>query len=265
MVFSDKAPKPGAQLPQDNLIIPSAQSSSTFIPIVPAHSSSSTSRVFQPLVQGSRPPGDDSSFQTFNKPLLPEPNVVPGNHLGSLSSSSSSRPKSATLTRSGRMSADPFPLEHRQFSHPRGHQSVALNALDLDPLDLRNIDPALAKQILDEIKSGADIEPVLTKFQVIQASSKRRESAIGISRKTPELLNPVTHFGSRREKTVTFLDEPAGPNCSNTITMQNLGTTAGASTINSPTFTHTSATNAQTTLVNTLGATALLKSDNVLM
>ena len=40
-----------------------------------------------------------------------------------------------------------------------------INALDLENLDLRNIDPVLASKLLDEIRCGADVRPLLEKLK----------------------------------------------------------------------------------------------------
>ena len=36
------------------------------------------------------------------------------------------------------------------------------DALDLGPIDLRNLDPATARRMLEDIKSGADIKVMIT-------------------------------------------------------------------------------------------------------
>ena len=64
---------------------------------------------------------------------------------------------------SGRMSAEP--TRRRDSSSSEFRLSAALNALDLNDLDLRTIDPHLASRLLDEIKSGADITPLLEKLK----------------------------------------------------------------------------------------------------
>ena len=40
-----------------------------------------------------------------------------------------------------------------------------MNALDLENLDLRYIDPVLASKLLEEIRSGADVRPLLEKLK----------------------------------------------------------------------------------------------------
>ena len=66
---------------------------------------------------------------------------------------------------------------------------VSRRALDLDYRDLRNLDPALASNLLEEIKLGADLGPILEK---IRASS--------LPKKLPQT-------GTKETKSVTFEDE----------------------------------------------------------
>ena len=65
------------------------------------------------------------------------------------------------IMKSGRMSAEPTPIKRSESYR----LSAALNALDLDNLDFRSIDPVLASKLLDEIRSGADIGPLLEKLK----------------------------------------------------------------------------------------------------
>ena len=52
------------------------------------------------------------------------------------------------------------------FCRPTDHRlSSAINALDLENLDLRYIDPVLASKLLEEIRSGADVRPLLEKLK----------------------------------------------------------------------------------------------------
>ena len=87
------------------------------------------------------------------------------------------------------MSAEPQISLSRQSSVKRF--SAALNALDLDNLDLRNIDPILASQILDEIRNGADVGPLLEKLKRCDQSGIYKSVLVR----------------SRAEKMVTFEDE----------------------------------------------------------
>lgn len=89
-----------------------------------------------------------------------------------------------TSSRSGRMSAEPSSSRYADY-----RLSTALNALDLDNLDLRNIDPLLASKLLEEIKSGADVRPLLEKL-------KRGEKVQGSMQST-----------NKAEKMVTFEDD----------------------------------------------------------
>ena len=66
---------------------------------------------------------------------------------------------------------------------------VSCRALDLDYRDLRNLDPALASNLLEEIKLGADLGPILEK---IRASSLPKKSQPN---------------GAKETKSVTFEDE----------------------------------------------------------
>ena len=90
-------------------------------------------------------------------------------HLGGRGLRSS---QATPLMKSGRMSAEPMPLK----SHPDYRLSAALNALDLDNLDFRSIDPVLASKLLDEIRNGADIGPLLEKLK--DKSGKNKEKMV---------------------------------------------------------------------------------------
>lgn len=70
-----------------------------------------------------------------------------------------------SLNRSGRMSAEPF--HAKNLFTESDCCNLALSALDLENLDLRNLDPVLAQKMLNEIRSGANIKQVLEKFRVI--------------------------------------------------------------------------------------------------
>ena len=104
------------------------------------------------------------------------------------------RPSMATpLMKSGRMSAEPTPIK----SHPDYRQSAALNALDLENLDFRSIDPVLASQLLDEIRSGADIAPLLEKLKDKSGNEKKEKMVTfedDLQLKTGVKLNPDDVF-----------------------------------------------------------------------
>ena len=68
------------------------------------------------------------------------------------------------------------------------HHLLIFSALDLDYRDLRNLDPNLASSLLEEIKLGADLGPILEK---IRASSLPKRAS-----------NPT-----KETKSVTFEDE----------------------------------------------------------
>ena len=75
---------------------------------------------------------------------------------------------------------------------------ASLNALDLDSLNLKNIDPGVARRMLDEIQKGADVKSTLEKFNVIESdemstSARRRISLVD---------------GQKTGKMVTFDDVP---------------------------------------------------------
>ena len=63
-----------------------------------------------------------------------------------------------------------------------------ISALDLDYRDLRNLDPSLASSLLEEIRLGADVGPILEK---IRSSS--------LYKKQPT--------NTKETKSVTFEDE----------------------------------------------------------
>ena len=110
--------------------------------------------------------------------------------------------------------------------------SMALSALDLDSLpDLRNLDPALAQRMLDEIHKGADIKSLLEKFRLVEKSfaNERGKSCLRLlPPPPPPKRNPLLALDSTRaahknsssevlmqrpqgkEKTVTFEDETKG-------------------------------------------------------
>jgi hypothetical protein len=101
---------------------------------------------------------------------------------------------------SGRMSAEPSPFDTRRGSTSSSEfrLSAALNALDLEHLDLRNIDPVMASKLLQEIRNGADVAPLLEKLTAADAQQKSEAAAAAA------LLNN----GSKKEhKMVTFEDE----------------------------------------------------------
>ena len=61
---------------------------------------------------------------------------------------------------------DPSPNQDFQLSE-------ALSALDLDNLDLSSIDPSLATSLLEEIRLGADLGPILDKIRTANAHHKK--------------------------------------------------------------------------------------------
>ena len=112
--------------------------------------------------------------------------------------------KAATLTRSGRMSAEPssFLESGGPMSRIGPNPSTELDALDLGSLDLRNIDPVVAKRMLDEIRQGTDIATILERFRVLKTPSLP-------PREKSQLLR--TSKSGRVEKVVTFEDDPDRP------------------------------------------------------
>ena len=109
--------------------------------------------------------------------LLPEARPQRSNKSGA--ERYSSLPK--RTTKDGKINSwCPVPASH-------GSQlSEALSALDLESLDLSNIDPCLASDLLEEIRLGADLGPIIDK---IRKSSKVKSSNI------------------KETKVVTFQDE----------------------------------------------------------
>ncbi len=77
-------------------------------------------------------------------------------------------------------------------------QSSCLDALDLQNLDLRNIDPVLAAEILQEIRNGADLKPLLEKLVLAE---KTRLSKRPLQDQTSTSARP------KETKMVTFQDE----------------------------------------------------------
>ena len=64
---------------------------------------------------------------------------------------------------SGRCGAKPSEFFRGGAAHMRPDQ-VQL-ATSLSELDLRNIDPDMAARLLDQIESGADVEPILIQIK----------------------------------------------------------------------------------------------------
>ena len=129
------------------------------------------------------------SIQTLGRgrPHLPLPSIL-------VSSTSAS-----TSGNSGRSSVEPNHASSVTSSSSRRSSNIsefrlssALNALDLDNLDLRNIDPTLASKLLSEIRNGADIGPLLEKLKSDQLQS-----------------NPSSK--SEMKKVVTFEDDITKP------------------------------------------------------
>ena len=132
------------------------------------------------------------SIQTLGRgrPHLPLPSIL-------VSSTSAS-----TSGNSGRSSVEPNHASSVTSSSSRRSSNIsefrlssALNALDLDNLDLRNIDPTLASKLLSEIRNGADIGPLLEKLKSDQLQS-----------------NPSSASSkSEMKKVVTFEDDITKP------------------------------------------------------
>ena len=74
-----------------------------------------------------------------------------------------SRTTTENQHKSGRFSAEPPQILTSSAAEFR--LSAALNDFDLDNFDFRNIDPILASKLLDEIKSGADVGPLIEKLK----------------------------------------------------------------------------------------------------
>ena len=87
-------------------------------------------------------------------------------------------------TKDGKVQDDSCPVPEGSGSR---HLSEALSALDLDSLDLSNIDPSLASSLLEEIRRGADLGPIIEKIR--KSSNAKSKSSI------------------TKEKVVTFEDE----------------------------------------------------------
>ncbi len=104
-----------------------------------------------------------STFVPIVHHSLPRPSETK-QHLRSFTKLES-KDMTQSLTRSGRMSAEPF--HAKSLFTESDCCNLALSALDLENLDLRNLDPVLAQKMLNEIRSGANIKQVLEKFRVI--------------------------------------------------------------------------------------------------
>ena len=107
---------------------------------------------------------------------------------------------SSTSSNSGRSSVEPNPSASVSSSSRRSSNisefrlSSALNALDLDNLDLRNIDPSLASKLLSEIRNGADLGPLLEKLKSEQQQSNN-PSKSGDMKKVVTFEDDVTKPG----------------------------------------------------------------------
>ena len=110
-------------------------------------------------------------------------------------------------TSSGRSSAEPTSSSSRRSSNLSDFRlSSALNGLDLDNLDLRNIDPVLASKLLTEIRNGADVGPLLEKLKNDNAAA----IAATASAANPAAANKLTmpdDKKSKQEKMVTFQED----------------------------------------------------------
>ena len=107
-----------------------------------------------------------------------------------------------------------YPIDGRRSAEPFGSLFVptsksvrpistdlssCLEALDLQNIDLRNIDPALAAEILKEIRNGADLKPLLEKL--VQSEKTR------LLKRPPDLTTTtLTSVRPKETKMVTFKD-----------------------------------------------------------
>ena len=102
----------------------------------------------------------------------------------------------SSTSASGRSSVEPNPSvsssSRRSSNISEFRLSSALNALDLDNLDLRNIDPALASKLLSEIRNGADIAPLLEKLKSEQNNPK---SSTEMNKKVVTFEDDITKPG----------------------------------------------------------------------
>ena len=112
-------------------------------------------------------------------------------------------------TSSGRSSAEPTSSSSRRSSNLSDFRlSSALNGLDLDNLDLRNIDPVLASKLLTEIRNGADVGPLLDKLKNDNAAAI--SATASAANPAPAAANKLTmpdDKKSKQEKMVTFQED----------------------------------------------------------
>lgn len=139
-----------------------------------------------------------------------------------------SKPSAAPviMLNSGRMSAEP----HLSIPRPSDYRhNPAINALDLENLDLRNIDPVLASKLLDEIRCGGDVRPLLEKLKRPMLSAELRGSEAGSS-----TSGSLGRSATRAEKMVTFEDDlksiATATNASATATLSATSTTSNLGT-----------------------------------
>lgn len=113
------------------------------------------------------------------------------------------RPLLRTFT-SGRCSAEP--LDSYKLTNNKTRTRSQMDAglmvtplpTSLSELDLRNIDPDLAASLLDQIESGADVEPIL---QQLRHACPSRDGGTG------SVLDGSTSGSRTRDKVVTFQED----------------------------------------------------------
>lgn len=167
---------------------------------IPFSDKSSLPRRVLPPMSALSNPGESSTLQrTF-------PSAGTGDDLpfgGSISRSQrrSSHQHQQLPHRSGRQSAEPFshPTFPRWPAAALTPKKAELDALDLGPIDLRNIDPVTAQKMLDDIRSGADIKPLLDKLR--SSNSKPKPPP------PPKRSVTASSSSEHHTKVVTFEDE----------------------------------------------------------
>ena len=111
-------------------------------------------------------------------------------------------------TSSGRSSAEPTSSSSRRSSNLSDFRlSSALNGLDLDNLDLRNIDPVLASKLLTEIRNGADVGPLLDKLKNDNAVALAATASATNPAAAANKLTMPDDKKSKQEKMVTFQED----------------------------------------------------------
>ena len=109
----------------------------------------------------------------------------------------------------GRRSAEPFGSIFLPSTKSSSDLSSCLEALDLQNLDLRNIDPALAAEVLQEIRKGAELKPLLEKILLAEKSrqSKRPQSLATAATTVTSTVTSTATLRPKETKMVTFKDE----------------------------------------------------------